>query len=95
MKLLTWQVETAIPLASTGTTAPSIALHKNGVISIAPTVVAVVISTLSATFPLAMYVHRLLACPPLMLPTRTIPARRPASRPNALPRRRASPGIIP
>ena len=53
-KELTWQVDTAIPLASTGTTAPSIVLQRNGVISIAPTVVAVVISTLSATFPLAM-----------------------------------------
>jgi hypothetical protein len=44
----------AIPLASTGTTAPNMLLHKNGVIKIAPTVVAVVINTLNATFPLAM-----------------------------------------
>jgi hypothetical protein len=84
-----------MPPASTGTTVPSIVLHKNGVIKIAPTVVAVVINTLSATFPLAMYVQRLLACPPLMLPTSTIPANSPASKPNALPRPSANSGIMP
>ena len=40
-----------------------------------PTVVAVVMSTDNATSPLAMYAHRLLACPPLMEPTRINPAR--------------------
>jgi hypothetical protein len=49
--VLTWIVDTAIPTASTGTTVPSISLHSSGVITIAPSVVIVVIITLSATLP--------------------------------------------
>lgn len=52
-------VENAIPAASTGTTAPKIDLHNNGVMTMAPKVVAVVIKTLNATLPRAMYVHKL------------------------------------
>jgi len=61
---------------------------------IAPRVVAVVISTLSATFPFAIYVHKLLACPPLMLPTNTMPASIPGSSRKANPRMRDRIGII-
>ncbi len=47
-----------MPTASTGTTVPSIALHSKGVQKMAPIVVAVVIITLRATLPFAMYVHK-------------------------------------
>lgn len=47
-------VETAIPAASTGTTAPRRALQIRGVMKMAPMVVAVVMRTDRATFPLAM-----------------------------------------
>lgn len=51
-------VERAIPAASTGTMVPRRNLHSSGVMKMAPSVVAVVIITDSATSPLAMYVHR-------------------------------------
>ena len=44
-------------------------LQSSGVIKMAPIVVHVVMRTESATSPLAMYVHRLEAWPPLMEPT--------------------------
>ena len=44
-------------------------LHSSGVIKMAPIVVQVVMRTESATSPLAMYVHRLEAWPPLIEPT--------------------------
>ena len=50
----TWMVDTAMPYASTGTTAPNRILQSNGVMKMAPMVVAVVMSTDSATLPLAM-----------------------------------------
>ena len=90
----TWMVDIAIPAASTGTTAPKSPLHKSGVMKIAPRVVAVVMRTDSATLPLAMYVQRLDACPPLMDPTSTKPPRRDGSSPNALPSKRDRTGII-
>ena len=52
--ILTWIVEKAIPTASTGTTAPKRVLHRKGVMKMAPKVVAVVMRTERATFPLAM-----------------------------------------
>ena len=84
----------AIPTASTGTTVPRTALQSRGVMKMAPIVVAVVMRTERATLPLAMYVHRLLACPPLMLPTRTIPAIRAGLIPKAFPSPSANKGII-
>lgn len=88
-------VEYAIPAASTGTTAPSNPLQRSGVITIAPRVVAVVIKTDKATLPLAMYVQRLDACPPLMLPTKTIPAVNAGERLKARLRPSANRGIMP
>ena len=61
----------------------------------APIVVAGVMSTERATFPLAINVHKLLAWPPLMEPTRTIPATKAGSRANILPSVRPSAGIMP
>jgi len=90
----TWMVEKAIPAASTGTTAPKSVLQIRGVMKIAPIVVAVVMMTDNATLPLAMYVHKFEAWPPLILPTRTIPANNAASRPNAFARPNAKKGII-
>jgi hypothetical protein len=63
--------------------------------TIAPMVVAVVMRTLSATLPRAMYVHKLLAWPPLMLPTRTIPAVKAGDSPKAWLNPNAKMGIIP
>ena len=88
-------VDTAIPAASTGTTAPKKALQRMGVMKMAPIVVAVVMRTDKATFPLAIYVHKLEACPPFTLPTKTIPAKIEGLIPNACPKIRAKPGIIP
>lgn len=51
-------VDKAMPTAFTGTIAPSKTLHRSGVINMADTVVAVVMTTESATFPFAMNVHR-------------------------------------
>ena len=68
------QVDTTIPAASTGTTVPERCLHNKGVMKMAPMVVAVVMSTERATFPFAMNVQRFDAWPPLMEPTRTMPA---------------------
>ena len=87
-------VDLAIPAASTGTTAPKRDLQINGVMKMAPIVVAVVINTDKATFPLAMYVQRLEACPPLILPTKTIPASRAGSKWNALAKPNAKRGIM-
>ena len=50
----TWNVDSARPAASTGTSVPASTLVSSGVITIAPSVDAVVISTESATSPLAM-----------------------------------------
>ena len=91
----TWTVEMATPTASTGTMAPRMSLQRRGVMKMAPTVVTVVISTDRATSPLAMYVHRLDACPPLMEPTRTMPAVRAGLRPKTLARPRAMAGMRP
>ena len=44
----------AIPAASTGTTVPSMDLHRTGVMKMAPRVVAVVMRTERATLPFAM-----------------------------------------
>jgi hypothetical protein len=63
--------------------------------TMAPIVVAVVMRTLKATLPRAMYVHKLLAWPPLMLPTSTIPAVRAGDKPNAWLSPSAKTGIIP
>ena len=87
-------VDLAIPTASTGTTAPNKALQIKGVMKMAPTVVAVVINTLKATLPLAMYVHKLDACPPLMLPTKTMPANKAGLNPNPLANPKARMGIM-
>ena len=87
-------VDRAMPAASTGTTVPSRLLHSNGVMKMAPSVVAVVINTDKATLPLAMYVHKLLACPPLTHPTNTMPAMSGPLKPNALPNINASAGIM-
>jgi hypothetical protein len=57
-------------------------------------VVAVVMRTERATFPRAMYVQRLEACPPLILPTKTIPAVMAGSKLKALPKKRARAGIM-
>ena len=71
---VTWMVETAIPIAFTGTMAPRSHLQRRGVMKMALMVVAVVMMTERATLPFAMYVQRLEACPPLIEPTRTMPA---------------------
>ena len=83
----------AMPMASTSTTAPSANLQIKGVMKMHPTVVAVVMSTDNATSPLAMYAHRLLACPPLMEPTRINPARSGPLNPNAFPMTKANAGM--
>lgn len=90
----TWMVEMAIPTGSTGTTVPRTSLAMSGVMKMHPMVVEVVITTESATSPLAMYVQRLDACPPLMEPTSTRPARRAFGSARALPMARARSGII-
>lgn len=53
-ELRTSTVDLAIPMASTGTTAPKMDLQSKGVMKIAPSVVAVVMRTERATLPLAM-----------------------------------------
>mmetsp|Transcript_48969 Transcript_48969/g.122724 ORF Transcript_48969/g.122724 Transcript_48969/m.122724 type:complete len:275 (-) Transcript_48969:570-1394(-) len=75
-----------MPTASSATLVPSRALHRRGVAKMAPMVVAVVISTDSATSPRAMYVHKFDACPPLMHPTNTRPAASVLSSPATVPR---------
>ena len=91
----TCKVDTTIPAASTGTTVPRKVLHNKGVMKMAPIVVAVVMSTERATLPFAMKVQRFDAWPPLMEPTRTMPATKAGSRANILPRVRPSAGIMP
>ena len=51
---LTWIVDFNIPAVLTGTTAPRMDLHKKGIITVAPNVVAAVMSTEKAVFPRAM-----------------------------------------
>ena len=75
--------------------APSSTFEMSGVMKMAPMVVTVVMSTESATSPFAMYVHRLLACPPLIEPTRTMPAVSAVERPITLERPRAIAGMRP
>jgi hypothetical protein len=48
---------------------------------------------LTVGLPLAMYVHKLEACPPLMQPTSTKPASSAGFKPAAIPRPYASAGI--
>ena len=91
----TCKVETTMPAASTGTTVPKKVLHRKGVMKMAPTVVAVVMSTLKATLPLAINVQRLEAWPPLMLPTKTMPAVKAGSKLNNLHKLKPKAGIMP
>mmetsp|Transcript_534 Transcript_534/g.2031 ORF Transcript_534/g.2031 Transcript_534/m.2031 type:complete len:223 (+) Transcript_534:237-905(+) len=90
----TWRVDMAMPMASTATMAPSTTLAMRGVMNTQPIVVEVVMSTDMATSPLAMYVHRFDACPPLMEPTSTRPATSAGLRPAALPRSMPRSGMI-
>lgn len=90
----TCNVDFTMPIASTDTTVPSTILAIKGVMKIVPTVVAVVIITERATSPLAMYVHKLEAWPPLMEPTSTQPARNGGGRFSALAMKYASAGIM-
>jgi len=91
----TWKVEMTIPTASIGTTAPRTSLQIRGVTTMHPSVVEVVISTLNATSPPAIKVHRFEAWPPLTAPTRTMPARIGPSAPIIFARANASAGIMP
>ncbi len=54
--------ESGRTMASTGTRVPASIFVRSGVMKMAPSVDAVVISTDSATSPCAMYVATLLAC---------------------------------
>ena len=89
----TCTVEMATPTASTGTSAPSRSFAMRGVMKMAPTVVTVVMSTESATSPLAMYVQRLDAWPPLIEPTSTMPAVSAGESESAFERPSASNGM--
>mmetsp|Transcript_2982 Transcript_2982/g.7252 ORF Transcript_2982/g.7252 Transcript_2982/m.7252 type:complete len:247 (-) Transcript_2982:323-1063(-) len=90
----TWSEEMATPMASTGTMAPSRSLASSGVMTMVPSVVDVVMTTLRATSPRAMYVHRFDAWPPLMEPTRTRPAISGIESWNSLPMVSPRSGII-
>ena len=68
-------------------------LQMSGVIKMAPIVVQVVIRTERATSPFAMYAHRFDAWPPLIEPTRTMPAVSAAGRPIRLERPNARAGM--
>lgn len=83
-----------MPVASTGTMVPSTKDASSGVMNVTPTVVAVVMMTDNATSPLAMYVHKLEACPPLMEPMSTQPATSGSDSPAALAIPSASSGIM-
>mmetsp|Transcript_26465 Transcript_26465/g.63142 ORF Transcript_26465/g.63142 Transcript_26465/m.63142 type:complete len:218 (+) Transcript_26465:324-977(+) len=91
----TWKVETTIPMASTGTTAPKTTLQINGVMTMQPKVVEVVMRTLRATSPPAIKVQRFDAWPPLMDPTKTRPANMAPSAPMAFASMNANKGMIP
>mmetsp|Transcript_66946 Transcript_66946/g.81999 ORF Transcript_66946/g.81999 Transcript_66946/m.81999 type:complete len:218 (+) Transcript_66946:150-803(+) len=91
----TWKVETTMPPASTGTTAPKTNLQIKGVMKMQPRVVLVVIRTLKATSPPAINVQRFEAWPPLMEPTSTKPARMAPSAPIALAKMKANTGMMP
>mmetsp|Transcript_77639 Transcript_77639/g.122523 ORF Transcript_77639/g.122523 Transcript_77639/m.122523 type:complete len:218 (+) Transcript_77639:298-951(+) len=90
----TWKVDHTIPAASTGTTAPSTKWQIKGVMKMHPRVVDVVMSTLRATSPPAIKVQRFDACPPLMDPTSTRPARIGPSAPMAFANTYANRGVM-
>mmetsp|Transcript_783 Transcript_783/g.2134 ORF Transcript_783/g.2134 Transcript_783/m.2134 type:complete len:241 (-) Transcript_783:10-732(-) len=77
--------ESRMPSPSTGTTAPIQNLATAGVASMAQKVVLVVITTESATSPLARSVRRLEPVPPFTQPIITSPTRWPWGRPRSCP----------
>ena len=81
---MTSAVEHAMPRASMGMMVPNASLAIMGVMMQQPMVVAEVIIMERATSPSAMKVQRLLAWPPLMAPTRTMPASMGCERPKSL-----------
>ena len=86
-------VDTEMAAAFTGMTCPSNNFPIKGVNRMAPMVVIVVMRTESAKSPCPIYVHKLLACAPLIHATKIKPAARDGDNDKARPIIQASVGI--